>query len=176
MFNKKDITLLCLRIEMMTSSPITLRIDVDYPYPSRMRSFIYTAFGIKFGRDYLKNSKIIARMINESPKKVKAYWFFTPKTLPDTELLRLINNDRHEIALHIVNDPFEDLKLLEKASDKKIKYYTIHGTARLLARILWKRWMFKEPKIPSNYPLKSFYEFPTFGLDVLCYNHSVEQA
>jgi len=155
---------------------IIFRIDIDYPYPSRIRSFIYTAFGIKFGRDYLKNSKIIARMINESPKKVKAYWFFTPKTLPDTELLRLINNDRHEIALHIVNDPFGDLKLLEKVSGRKINYYTIHGTARLLARIIWKRWKFKEPKIPSNYPLQSFYEFPTFGLDISCYKYIAEQA
>jgi hypothetical protein len=40
-------------------------------------------------------------MINESPKEVKAYWFFTPKTIPDAELLKLLNNSKHEIALHI---------------------------------------------------------------------------
>ncbi|MGC8912286.1 MAG: hypothetical protein ACP5K8_09460, partial [Nitrososphaeria archaeon] len=112
-------TLLCLRIEM-TSPPITLRIDVDYPYSSRLKSFIYIALNLKPTRGYLRNPKIIARMVNESSKNVRAYWFFTPKTLPDTELLRLINNDRHEIALHIVNDPFEDLKLLEKVSGRKI--------------------------------------------------------
>jgi len=78
---------------------IKFRIDVDYPYSSRVRSFIYTALNIKIGKDYLKNAKIIARMINESSKEVKAYWFFTPKTLPDKEMLKLLSNTRHEIAL-----------------------------------------------------------------------------
>lgn len=155
---------------------ITLRVDVDYPYSSRLKSFIYTALNLKPRKGYLRNSKIIASMVNESPKNVKAYWFFTPKTLPDYELLKLLKNDRHEIGLHIVNDPFGDLKLLEKASGRKINYYTVHGTARMLGRIIWKRWRFKEPKIPNNYPLKSFYEFPTFGLDVLCYSCPSEQA
>ena len=54
---------------------IKLRIDVDYAYPSRIKSFIYTALNLKGGRDYLKNSKTLARMINESPEEVKAYWF-----------------------------------------------------------------------------------------------------
>ena len=71
---------------------IKLRIDVDYPYPSRLRSFIYTALKIKVGKDYLKNSKILARMINESPKEVKAYWFFTFKTIPDEEMLAMLND------------------------------------------------------------------------------------
>jgi hypothetical protein len=147
---------------------ITLRIDVDYPYPSRIRSFIYTAFGMKFGKDYLKNSKIIARMINESPKDVKAYWFFTPKTIPDTELLRLLSNDRHEIALHIVNNPYEELRLLEGKTGRKIRYYTVHGTSRFFARMMWKRWNYKAPPIPKDFPLKSFYQFKTLGLDVTC--------
>jgi len=49
---------------------IESRIDVDYPYPSRIKSFIYTAFGIKTRKEYLKNPKIIAKMINESQKNV----------------------------------------------------------------------------------------------------------
>lgn len=48
---------------------ITLRIDVDYPYPSRFRSFLYTALGGGTRKDYLKNSKIVARMINKSLDK-----------------------------------------------------------------------------------------------------------
>ena len=88
---------------------ITLRIDVDDPYPSRLRSCLYTALGIGASKEYLKNSKIIARMINESPQNVKAYWFFTPKTIPDKELLALIDNSRHEVALHIANDPYKEL-------------------------------------------------------------------
>jgi hypothetical protein len=155
---------------------IKLRIDVDYPHPSRVKSFIYTALDLKPRKDYLRNPKIIARMINESPKEVKAYWFFTPKTLPDNELLTLLDNSRHEIALHIVNDPWGELKLLEKTVGKKINYFTIHGTARLLARIMWRRWKFKEPKIPENYPLKPFYRFPTLKLDVLCYNNTVNRV
>src|SRR3990170_922265 len=155
---------------------IKLRMDVDYPYPSRIRSFIYTALDIKVGSDYLKNSKTIAKMINESAKEVKAYWFFTPKTIPDKELLALLNSDKHEVALHIVNDPYGEMKALEEITGRKISYYTIHGTARLLARIMWKRWKAKAPKIPSPFPLSSFHQYPTFGLDGLCHIYNSEEA
>jgi len=155
---------------------ITLRIDVDYPYPSRIRSFIYTAFGVKFGKDYLKNSKIIARMINESPKNVRAYWFFTPKTIPDLELLSLLDNERHEVALHVANNPSEELKLLEERTGKKLRYYTVHGTARFFARMMWRRWNYKAPSIPKDFPLESFYKFKTRGLDVICHSYSIEQS
>jgi len=160
----------------METTLIKLRIDVDYPNPSRIRSFIYTALGIKTRRDYLKNSKIIAKMINESSENVKAYWFFTPKTIPDKELLTLLDNSKHEVALHIVNDPNRELKLLEGATGRKINYYTIHGTARLLARIMWKRWKTKAPKIPNDFPLQSFHQFATLGLDGICYSYNAEQA
>ncbi|MGB9675850.1 MAG: hypothetical protein ACPL0C_01505 [Candidatus Bathyarchaeales archaeon] len=155
---------------------LTLRIDVDYPYPSRIRSFISTAFSINFGRDYLRNAKIIARMINESPRDVKAYWFFTPKTIPDAELLKLIDNSRHEIALHITNNPYEELRLLEEKTGRKVNYYTVHGTARFLARLMWKRWKYKAPPIPKDYPLQSFYKFKTLGLDIICHSYPPKQA
>lgn len=155
---------------------IRIRIDVDYPYPSRIRSFMCTALNLKAGGDYLKNSKIVARMINESRREVKACWFFTPKTIPDEELLTLIDNRKHEVALHVVNDPVGELRLLEEKTGKKIKYYTIHGTARLLARVMWKRWRSKAPKIPSDFPLQSFHQFPTTGIDSLCYVYPPEKA
>ncbi len=155
---------------------IKLRIDVDYPYPSRIRSFIYTALGIKVGRDYLQNSKILAKMINESSKEVKAYWFFTPKTIPDKELLEMLHEDRHEVALHVINKPYKERELLEKQTGRKMNFYTVHGTARITARIIWKRWRTKTPKIPEDYPLQSFYRFPTFGLDVYCHDHNVEES
>lgn len=160
----------------MESGLTRLRIDVDYPYPSRIRSFIYTAFGVEVGRDYLKNSKIVAKMINESPKEVMAYWFFTPKTIPDEELLRLLKKDRHEVALHVVNDPYKELALLQRTVGRTINYYTVHGTARFIARIMWRRWMANAPQIPSGYPLRSFYEFPTLDLDVLCHDSEPERA
>jgi hypothetical protein len=115
-------------------------------------------------------------MINESHRLVKAYWFFTPKTLPDMELLKLLNQERHEVALHIVNNPYEELRLLEKITRRKINYYTVHGTSRFLARLMWKRWRYKSPPIPQNYPLQSFYQFKTVGLDITCHNYSVVQA
>lgn len=155
---------------------VRLRIDVDYPYPSRIKSFICTALGIKTGKDYLKNSKILSRMINESKENVKAFWFFTPKTIPDNELLTLLNDSKHEIALHIVNDHERELEQLEKATRRKIRFYTIHGTARLFTRIMWKRWKTKSPHIPKDFPLQSFHQFPTYGLDRLCYARSTEQA
>jgi hypothetical protein len=157
---------------------IRFRIDVDYPYPSRIRSFLYTGFGIRTSKDYLKNSKIIAKMINNSPKEAKAYWFFTPKTAPDKELLALIDNTKHEAALHVVNDPVAEAKVLERIVGKSLNYYTIHGTSRLLARIMWHRWRAKAPSIPEDFPLLSFHEFPIprLGLDSLCYYHSADEA
>ena len=155
---------------------IRLRIDVDYPYPSRIKSFLCTGLSIKTDKNYLKNSKILAKMINESTRNVKAYWFFTPKTIPDNELLTLLNGSKHEVALHIVNDPKRELEQLESATRRKIRYYTIHGTARLFARIMWKRWKINSPPIPKDFPLQSFHQFPTSGLDRLCYLYSTEQA
>lgn len=155
---------------------IRIRVDVDYPYPSRTRSFIYTALNLWAGKDYLKNSKIAAKMINQARREAKAYWFFTPKTIPDHELLSLIDNPKHEVALHVVNDAVEELRLLEQKTGKKINYYTIHGTARLLARVMWKRWRSKAPKIPADFPLQSFHQFPTTGIDSLCYTHGSEEA
>jgi hypothetical protein len=155
---------------------IRIRIDVDYPYTSRIRSFMYTALGIRTSREYLRNPKIVARMINESTREVKAYWFFTPRTIPDKELIEMLDNPKHEVALHIVNDPYTELRNLEQKTGKKIKYYTIHGTARLLARIMWRRWKSKAPKIPEDFPLQSFHQFPTTGIDSLCYLYPAEQA
>jgi hypothetical protein len=156
---------------------IKLRIDVDYAYPSRQKSFLFTALNLRPGKNYLKNSKIIAKMVNESPQKVIAYWFFTPYTIPDMELLRLLNPERHEIALHVATDAYKEWKNLENATNKRVRYYTVHGTARLPARLIWKRSIRQDKApIPKGFPLKSFYDYATIGLDVLCYRDSTEQA
>jgi hypothetical protein len=156
---------------------IKIRIDVDYSYPSRLQSFICTALNISIRKNYLKNSKILAKMINESPEDVTAYWFFTPQTTPDNELLALLCPERHEVALHVATKPYPEWKKLEKATGRKVKYYTVHGTPRLVARLMWRRklWEAKAP-IPSGFPLKSFYDFPTLALDWLCYRNPSGQA
>ena len=156
---------------------VKLRLDVDYAFPSRNKGFVYTALGIKSGKDYLKNSKVIARMVNESPRQVKAYWFFTPYTIPDEELLHLLNAQRHEVSLHVANNPYKEWKHLEEAAHRKIDYYTVHGTARLSARLIWKRkpWQDRAP-IPKDFPLQSFYRFPTLALDWLCYAKGTVEA
>ncbi len=156
---------------------IKLRIDVDYPYPSRAKSFLNIALGIKKrkSKDYLKNARIIAKMINESPKEVMAYWFFTPYTIPDKKLLDLLNPDRHEVALHIVKDPYREWKILENETNRTVKYYTIHGTSGLIAQLLWGRKIGqKQATVPSDFPLKSFHDFPTVSLDTLRYNRGFE--
>lgn len=155
---------------------IKLRIDVDYPYPSRLKSFIFVASGLKLSSNYLTNAKILARMINESTENVKAYWFFTPKTIPDGQLLTLLDCDKHEVAIHIVNNPEKELKHLEERTGRKVAYYTIHGTARIAARVIWKRWRRKEPRIPEGFPLKSLHDYETYGLDTLSYNHGTEEV
>ena len=116
-------------------------------------------------------------MINESLREVKAYWFFTRQTVPDRQLLSLLNLDRHEIALHVVNNPREELKQLESSVQKNIKHYTVHGTSRLLARIIWKRWKTKSPLIPKDFPAQSFHLLSSSPLDRICYYaQSTEQA
>jgi hypothetical protein len=97
--------------------------------------------------------------------------------VPDGELLELLRSDRHEIALHVANNPYAELERLEKATGRKISYYTVHGTARLLARLMWRRKPWEaRVRIPDDFPLKSFYEFPTIGLDIVCYANPLEQA
>jgi hypothetical protein len=155
---------------------IKLRIDVDYPYPSRIRSFIYTALNVRVGNDYLKNSKILARMINESTEEVRAYWFFTSKTIPDGELLLMLTAERHEVALHVVSHPYVEMEILKKATRRRIQYYTVHGTSRLLGRILWGRWKAKAPTIPGDFPLQSFHQVPTFVLDGFCYKRGTMET
>jgi hypothetical protein len=159
---------------------ITLRIDVDYPYPSRAKSFLNIALRIKRRKasDYLKNPLIIAEMINESPKEVKAYWFFTPYTIPDKTMLDLLHPDRHEVALHVANDPYREWKILENVTERTVKYYTIHGTSNLLAQRLWGRKIGeKQAKIPDDFPLKSFAnEFQNYIIDYDSYAYSFEVA
>lgn len=156
---------------------INLRIDVDYAYPSRLKSFLFTTLNWKSDKNYLKNSKTIARMINESSLKIKAYWFFTPYTTPDSELLGLLDPDKHEVALHIATDPYKELKRLERATQRKIRYYTIHGTERILARLMWKRKLSQARiEVPNDFSLQSFYVFPAIGLDIVCYHKPTEEA
>jgi hypothetical protein len=156
---------------------IKLRIDVDYPYPSRIQSLLLTALNVKIYSNYLKNSKIIAKMINESPEKVTTYWFFTHQTYPDKELLKMLVPERHEVGLHVANQPFAEWKKLEKVTKRKVRYYTIHGTARLLARLIWRRKLWEgRATIPKSFPLKSFYDFPTIGLDRLCYEKTTGEV
>jgi hypothetical protein len=157
---------------------ITIRLDVDYPYPSRIKSFVATALKSKKHRkDYLKNSKIIAKMINESKTDIRAVWFFTPYTIPDKELLEMLTPNRHEVALHVANNPYKELDELQKATGRKVSYYTVHGTARLLARLMWRRKLSQAVvPIPPAFPLQSFYVYPTLGLDVLAHTCSVEET
>jgi len=158
-------------------SMIKLRLDVDYAYPSRLQSFLFTTLNIRTSKNFLKNSKIIAKMINESPEEVMAYWFFTPQTIPDADLLALLRPYRHEVALHVATHPYAEWEKLEKATERKVKYYTVHGTARLVARLMWRRklWEARAP-IPPGFPLKSFYDFSTVHLDRICYDNPTKQA
>jgi hypothetical protein len=75
---------------------IKIRLDVDYAYASRQKSFLCTFLNVKVKSGYLKNSKIIAKMVNESPNEAKAYWFFAPYTMPDKEMTELMRPDRHK--------------------------------------------------------------------------------
>lgn len=158
---------------------IKLRIDVDYPHPSRAKSFLCVALRIKqkHSRDYLRNARIIAGMINESSRPVKAYWFFTPYTIPDRELLELLNPEKHEVSLHVANNPMKEWQTLEKKTGRKIQYYTIHGTERLFAKLLWGRKLSQnQAPVPPDFPLTSFHDFHTMSLDRDRYLYGYETA
>ena len=160
---------------------IKIRLDVDYAYPSRLKSFAVTALGIKRykakSKNYLKNAKILAKMINESPEDVKAYWFFTPYTIPDKELLEMLIPKKHEIALHVANKPYKELDELEAVTGRKLTHYTVHGTERLVGKIIWKRKLSQSVvPIPNDFPLKNFYDYPNVSFDVVCYNISSDKA
>ena len=158
---------------------ITLRLDVDYPYPSRAKSFLYVALGIKSkkSKDYLRNARIIARMINESSRPVKAYWFFTPYTIPDKRLLDILDPSKHEVALHVAKNPLAEWKILESETSRTVSYYTIHGTSGRLAQVLWRRKLGqKQAQVPIGFPLKSLHERQTFGLDTESYKLDLGSA
>jgi hypothetical protein len=136
-----------------------------------------TALKIRPKKDYLKNSKIIAKMVNETQQEIMAYWFFTPLTLPDQEMMDLMDPKRHEIALHIAVDPYKELEALETLTSRKLRYYTIHGTERLLGRIIWGRSLGQaRVPIPEGFPLQNFWDYPTFGLDKICHDKSTEET
>ncbi len=165
----------------MSEQPtVKLRIDVDYPYPSsRRKSFLYIALGIKKkeSKDYLKNARDIAKIINASPKKVMAYWFFTPYTIPNKELLDILNPERHEIGLHIATNAVKEWKTLEKETGRIIHYYTFHGTSNAFAQLLWKRKLGqKQATIPNDFPLKSFHDLNSTGLDRRMYESGLESV
>ena len=105
-------------------------------------------------------------MINESPRNVRGYWFFTPFTIPDKKLLEQLNPARHEVALHVANKPIKEWKTLQKETGRKVEYYTIHGTEGKMARLLWGR-KSKGPQvvIPSNFPLTDFQKPKTLSID-----------
>ena len=152
---------------------------MDYPYPSRKKSFLYVALGIKNkkSKDYLRNARIIARMINESSRPVKAYWFFTPYTIPDKRLLDLLGPSKHEVALHVAKNPLAEWKILESETNRTVSYYTIHGTSGRFAQILWRRKLGQtQAQVPIDFPLKSLHERQTFGLDTESYKLDLVSA
>ena len=165
---------------MSQQPPIKIRIDVDYPYPSsRLKSFLYIALGIKRkgSNSYLKNARDIAEIINASPKKVIAYWFFTPYTIPDKKLLNMLNPQRHEVGLHVATNAVKELQKLEKDTGRHVRYYTFHGTQTAIAQLLWKRKLGqKQASVPSNFPLKSFHDFTTTGLDRRMYEAGLQSV
>jgi hypothetical protein len=157
---------------------IKLRIDVDYPYPSRAKSFLQVALRRKNnkGNDYLRNARIIAQMINKSPREVMAYWFFTPYTLPDKELLALLDAERHEVAVHVVSKPFEEWQTLQTKTGRQVRYYTIHGTQSKFARLLWGRNLSgPQVVIPKDYPLTSLHIQKTLSIDRERYRQGYEK-
>ena len=71
--------------------------------------------------------------------------------------------------------PIREWKILENETQRTVKYYTIHGTSRVIAQLLWGRKIGqKQAKIPSDFPLKSFHDFKTYSIDAGRYKFGLE--
>jgi len=162
---------------MENKNIIKLRFDVDYSFSSRTKSLINMLNFNPESSGYLKNAITIAEMINQSNVPVVAYWFFTPYTLPNKELQSLLDNNKHNIGLHIINKPFEELTLLEKWVNKPIKYYTLHGTSSQFSQLIWGRKLGQtQIEIPDNFPLESLHKKLTYSIDKASYNCDIYKA
>ncbi len=66
----------------------------------------------------------------------------------------------------MANNPVEEWKVLEEKTNRKVTYYTIHGTQRVFAKLLWGRKLNQtQAIIPADFPLTSFHNFTTMSLD-----------
>ena len=153
---------------------VVLRVDVDYPYASRLKSIITMLTGVRF-KNYMSNAKELATMIALSRNVEKAYWCFTTKNPPDKELLDMLKQDKvNEIALHIVKNPHKELEELEKTTGEKIKHYSIHGIQSPTAKIIWQSKGLTWSSIQENFPAKPIH--PAYPLDRICRKHPPEVA
>ena len=157
---------------------IVLRIDVDYAYNNRVKSFLSAFLRAKLGGGYLENSKTIAKMVNASPNSVKCFWFFTVASLPDREMLSLINNSRHIVCLHAVEDVYGEYKVLVKHLTKfsfpiVSCLFNQHGIKRFPMNIIWHKMRIG---LRNSKSLTYFSNDGTLGLDTLCYEVGQKKA
>lgn len=156
---------------------LRLRFDVDYAYNSRVKSVLSMVGYRDSCWYYLMEAKVIALLINASEVPVKAYWFFTPYTLPDKTLLSLLTHDKHVVGLHVVNKPDAELAMLQSITGRKVEYYTIHGTGNLFGQLIWQRKIGqKVAVVPKDFPCKSLHTELTHSLDRACYGVGIEEA
>jgi hypothetical protein len=117
---------------------LIIRIDVDRPYGkrpflrhvlSRMGSDAYLPRIEAFG--YLKELNLVLRMLNE--KKARSYVFFRRCTLPSGPAMKLLDQGRHEIGLHLENSRSfatftREKQDLEGHVGRKVKAVSKHGS------------------------------------------------
>ena len=81
------------------------------------------------------------------------------------------------MALHVANKPYKELRKAGKATNRKLSHYTVHGTERLLGKIIWKRKLSESVvPIPEGFPLKNFYDYPNVSFDIVCHNNTVSKS
>ena len=117
---------------------IIIRIDVDRPYGrqplprhllSRLSSDWYFPKMEAFG--YLTELKTILRLLND--RGAPAYVFFRQCTHPSDEVMRLLDEGKHEIGLHLENSrsysSFENERsLLSRRVGREIRSFSKHGS------------------------------------------------
>jgi hypothetical protein len=117
---------------------LLIRIDVDRPYGkhplvrhvlSRLASDLFFPRVEVFG--YLEELKVILRLLNDH--RARSYVLFRRCTLPSQHVLRLLEEGRHEIGLHLEDSrSFEtfnaEKQTLERHLGRSIYAFSKHGS------------------------------------------------
>lgn len=113
----------------------------------------------------MRDSKVLCKLLNEY--EATALWFPTILTIPDKELLGLLDAGGHEIGCQVIWDE-DEIEKLQAEIGREIRFYVIHGTGTLINKLLWRR--LRPPSVESREIVRV--RGASINFDKFCYRHS----